>query len=131
MNRSTTPVRDRNIAENRKYRRKHGNYRSRPRFLHYFVIFTFQNHKKSLLFSNLKFNKHSSCSTTKEIPLFQWNPKRSLSCSQELATGPHPEPDESSKQVYRSLKPVLILSFQLCLGFRCGLCFQDISVYVT
>jgi hypothetical protein len=65
----------------------------------YFVKYTFQNHNKSILFSNLKFNERSSCSTTKEIPLVQWNLKSSLPCSQETATCPHPKPDESSKQV--------------------------------
>jgi hypothetical protein len=99
MNISTIYVHEQNTAENRKYKRKHRKYRSRPRFLHILSNISF-SHTKYLLFSNLKFNKHSSCAATKEVPLIQWNPKSSLPCSQELATSPHPEPDESSTHVY-------------------------------
>jgi hypothetical protein len=40
--------------------------------------------------------KAASRSITQEFRNILWDPQGSLPCSQELATGPYPEPDESS-----------------------------------
>jgi hypothetical protein len=49
-------------------------------------------------------------------------PRGSLLCSQEPATGPCPEPD-CSRQCYTVfiLRPILILSSHLCLDYLSGL----------
>jgi hypothetical protein len=50
-------------------------------------------------------------------------PKGSLPCSQEPATGPYPEPDWSSpyRPILCIVRPILILSTHLRLGLRSGL----------
>jgi hypothetical protein len=46
-------------------------------------------------------------------------PEGSLSCSQELSTGPYPEPDHSNP--YHPTLSILILSTHLCLHLPSGL----------
>jgi hypothetical protein len=50
-------------------------------------------------------------------------PKSSLLCSQEPATGHYPEPDESSPYhpILFLQRSILILSSRLCLGLPSGL----------
>jgi hypothetical protein len=47
-------------------------------------------------------------------------PEGSLPCSQKPATGPYPEPAESSSP-HRSLRSILMLSSHLRLGLPSGL----------
>jgi hypothetical protein len=42
-------------------------------------------------------------------------------CSQDPSTGPYPEPDQSIPSHPISLRSILILSTQLCLGLHSGL----------
>jgi hypothetical protein len=49
-------------------------------------------------------------------------PEGSLPCSQEPATGPYPEPDESSSHPHpSSLRSILMLPSYLRLGLMSGL----------
>jgi hypothetical protein len=75
------------------------------------------------------FWKASSCSATQEILLIQRDPKVHYHVHRSPPLVPIRCQMNPVHTYIMSLKPILILSFQLRLG--CGLCFQGISVYFT